>query len=77
MIKNLDEINKLSLGTELLQNLPDEPKVEEVSTINQPTEIEQRVPEKPRRTKEEVLEDMKKGGVEVVDVKAIEKDKKK
>ena len=77
MIKNLDEINKPSKGTELLQGLKETPIVEDVSTINQPPEIEQSVPEKPRRTKEEITRDMKKDGVEVVDVKAIEKDKKK
>ena len=77
VIKNLDKINKLSKGTELLQRLEETPIKEEVRTIIKPTEVEQSVPEEPRPTIKVPSQDIKTQGVEVVDVKAIEKNKKK
>ena len=77
MIKNLDEINKPSKGTELLQGLKETPKVEDVSTIIQPLKVEEKSPVVPERTKEDAYRSMIKDGVEVVDVKAIEKKFKK
>jgi hypothetical protein len=83
VIKSLDELSKPSVGDKLLKQLdetPDEPKVEEVSTINQEPKVEQSVPAKPEEAKNTSKDDYKsffKNGVEVVDVKAIEKNKKK
>lgn len=75
MIKNLDTIKKQSPGTELLQNLSDEKKPKEVvSTISEP-EVAENVPDKPVDTKEDQYNSMIRNGVEVVDVKAIEKKK--
>jgi hypothetical protein len=76
VIKNLDEINKLSKGTELLRGLKDTPKDEEVILIDSPIEIEQSVPEDPENTNEDHFNSMIQDGVEVVDVKAIERKKK-
>ena len=59
----------------MLQNLSDEKKPKEVvSTIKEP-EVEENVPDKPVDTKEDQYNSMIRNGVEVVDVKAIEKKK--
>ena len=76
MIKNLDEINKPSKGTELLQSLKETPKIEDVSTIITPPKSEQSDPEIPQNESKGYVGGVI-DGVEVVDVKAIEKDKKK
>ena len=73
MIKDLDEIKTKSKGTELLQSLSDESKVEDVSTYVKPTEEVQTSPDE----SEQPYTSKIKEGVEVVDVKAIEKYKKK
>ena len=74
----MDEINKPSKGTELLQSLQNEPKIEDVSTIIQPPEVEQSVLDEPQDTsKADAYTSFIKNGVEVVDVKAIEKKKLK
>jgi len=77
VVKNLNEIIKPSKGTEMLQRIEDTPKVEDIGTIDPSIKIEESVPEKPRSTKEDQYKSMVKNGVEVVDVKAIEKKKKK
>lgn len=76
MIKNLDEINAPSAGTKLLQSLKETPEVEDVSTIIKPPEIEEKTPVVSEDTNNDVYSSMIKDGVEVVDVKAIERNKK-
>ena len=75
MIKDLKEINKPSKGTELLQRLKSERKVEDISTINQPIEVQEKSPDEPENTKDDGYVGGILDGVEVVDVKAIEKKK--
>lgn len=82
-IKSLDELSKPSVGDKLLKQLeetPETPKVEDVSTIVPEPIVEESVPETPEIKEEVKPIDYKsyiKNGVEVVDVKAIEKNKKK
>lgn len=78
----MDELNKPSVGDKLLKQLEvnSEPlEVKDVSTIISTPEVEESVPEN-TEVKDRPPVDYKgfiKDGVEVVDVKAIEKDKKK
>jgi hypothetical protein len=62
-----------------LENKPDTSIVKDVSTIVQQPKVEEKVPEKPTATKIDpsTYNSFIKDGVEVVDVKAIEKNKKK
>lgn len=78
MIKSVDELSKPSKGEKLLLKLPETPKVEEVITYVQPPKIEESVPEEPEeptRTPTKDYASFIRDGVEVVDVKAIEKKK--
>lgn len=61
----------------MLQSLSDEPKVKDVSTIIKPQPVEQISPDEPQDTKDKGFVGGIKNGVEVVDVKAIEKKKPK
>ena len=80
IIKNLDDIHKPSLGTELIESLRNQVILKVEDTINNPIIIDQTSPDEP----ETIIEDTKLNeyvgeiinGVEVVDVKAIERDKK-
>ena len=79
----MDELSKPTVGDKLLKQLEETqstPKGEDVSTIISPPKVEESVPEVTEVKDPVKPDDYKsyiKGGVEVVDVKAIEKDKKK
>ena len=63
-----------------MDETPETPKVDDVSTIIPETKVEESVPEEPEikePIKPEIYNSFIKDGVEVVDVKAIEKNKKK
>lgn len=79
----MEELKKPTVGDKLLKQLEEtqsEPKKEDVSTIIQQPKKEQSDPDKPENKDSVKPDDYNsyiKDGVEVVDVKAIEKDKKK
>lgn len=61
----------------MIQRLENEPKVEDVSIYNPPIEIETETPSDPQGTNKDNYVSWIRNGVEVVDVKAIEKKKPK
>jgi len=69
----LDDIIKPSKGTELLQGLREEPEIKDIGTNDSSIKVEESSPMDPEPTKEDTYKSMIKDGVEVVDVKAIEK----
>lgn len=73
MLTSLDEFNRPSLGTELIQRLHDESKVEDKVSIISPPIVEEKVPEViPEPIKEPLVNQYAgfiQNGVEVVDVK--------
>jgi hypothetical protein len=81
LVKDLDEFNTPSLGTELIQSLNSEQKHEEVVSIIPEVIVEENVTEAIPEPKEEPQVNQYAGfikdGVEVVDVKLILKDKEK
>jgi len=77
VINNLDEIHKPSKGTDLIQRLQEQPKIEDIDTYDSSIKVEEKSPEEPQDTKKDIYAGMIKDGVEVVDVKAIEKIEKK
>jgi hypothetical protein len=82
VVKNLDDLIKPSLGTELIQSLHSEHKLNDVvSTLPEP-KVEEKSPEVVPTQKEESTDNAFAGfikdGIEVVDVKAeLEKAEKK
>jgi len=73
IIEDLDEIKPISKGEELILNFQEEPKVSDVS-INIPSkEIKEKTSDEPEKEIKDHYVSIIKDGVEVIDVKAIEK----